>query len=148
MSLKARITDDVKTAMKAREAQRLGALRLLTAAIKQREVDERIDLDDPQVVGVLEKMIKQRRDSIAQYEKGGRPDLAAQEQFEIDVLAGYLPQQATDAEIDAVVAAAIAATGAKGVADMGKVMGQVKAQLAGRADMGKVSARVKAKLAG
>jgi uncharacterized protein YqeY len=148
MSLKSRITDDVKTAMKAREAQRLGALRLLTAAIKQREVDERIELDDAQVVGVLEKMIKQRRDSIAQYEKGGRADLAAQEQFEIDVLAGYLPQQATDAEIDAIVAAAIAATGAKGVADMGKVMGQAKAQLAGRADMGKVSARVKAKLAG
>jgi hypothetical protein len=148
MSLKTRITDDVKTAMKAREAQRLGALRLLTAAIKQREVDERIDLDDAQVVGVIEKMIKQRRDSIAQYEKGGRADLAAQEQFEIDVLSAYLPQQATDAEIDAVVAAAVAATGAKGVADMGKVMARVKAELAGRADMGKVSAQVKAKLTG
>jgi uncharacterized protein YqeY len=148
MTLKTRITDDVKAAMKAREAQRLGALRLLTAAIKQREVDERIELDDAQVVGVIEKMIKQRRDSITQYEKGGRADLAAQEQFEIDLLAAYLPQQATDAEIDAVVAAAVAATGAKGIADMGKVMGQVKAQLAGRADMGKVSARVKAKLAG
>jgi uncharacterized protein YqeY len=148
MSLKSRISDEVKAAMKAREAQRLGALRLLTAAIKQREVDERIELDDAQVVGVIEKMIKQRRDSIAQYEKGGRADLAAQEQFEIDVLAAYLPQQATDAEIDAIVAAAVAATGAKGVADMGKVMGQVKAQLAGRADMGKVSARVKTKLAG
>jgi uncharacterized protein YqeY len=148
MTLKTRITDDVKAAMKAREAQRLGALRLLTAAIKQREVDERIELDDAQVVGVIEKMIKQRRDSITQYEKGGRADLAAQEQFEIDLLAAYLPQQATDAEIDAVVAAAVAATGAKGIADMGKVMAQVKAQLAGRADMGKVSARVKAKLAG
>jgi hypothetical protein len=148
MTLKTRITDDVKAAMKAREAQRLGALRLLTAAIKQREVDERIELDDAQVVGVIEKMIKQRRDSITQYEKGGRADLAAQEQFEIDLLAAYLPQQATDAEIDAVVAAAVAATGAKGIADMGKVMGRVKAQLAGRADMGKVSARVKAKLAG
>jgi uncharacterized protein YqeY len=148
MSLKTRITDDVKTAMKAREAQRLGALRLLTAAIKQREVDERIDLDDAQVVGVIEKMIKQRRDSIVQYEKGGRADLAAQEQFEIDVLSAYLPQQATDAEIDAVVAAAVAATGAKGVADMGKVMARVKAELAGRADMGKVSAQVKAKLTG
>jgi hypothetical protein len=148
MTLKTRITDDVKAAMKARAAQRLGALRLLTAAIKQREVDERIELDDAQVVGVIEKMIKQRRDSITQYEKGGRADLAAQEQFEIDLLAAYLPQQATDAEIDAVVAAAVAATGAKGIADMGKVMGQVKAQLAGRADMGKVSARVKAKLAG
>jgi hypothetical protein len=148
MSLKIRISDDVKTAMKARAAQRLGALRLLTAAIKQREVDERIDLDDAQVVGVIEKMIKQRRDSIAQYEKGGRADLAAQEQFEIDVLSAYLPQQATEAEIDAVVAAAVAATGAKGVADMGKVMARVKAELAGRADMGKVSAQVKARLAG
>jgi hypothetical protein len=148
MSLKIRISDDVKAAMKARAAQRLGALRLLTAAIKQREVDERIDLDDAQVVGVIEKMIKQRRDSIAQYEKGGRADLAAQEQFEIDVLSAYLPQQATEAEIDAVVAAAVAATGAKGVADMGKVMARVKAELAGRADMGKVSAQVKARLAG
>jgi len=148
MSLKSRITDEVKVAMKAREAQRLGALRLLTAAIKQREVDERIELDDTQVLGVIEKMIKQRRDSIAQYEKGGRQDLVAQERFEIDVLSAYLPKQATDAEIDAVVAAAVAATGAKGVADMGKVMGQVRAQLAGRADMGKVSARVKALLAG
>lgn len=148
MTLKTRITDDIKTAMKAREARRLGALRLLAAAIKQREVDERIDLDDAQVVGVIEKMIKQRRDSIAQYEKGNRADLAAQEQFEIDVLAAYLPQQATAAEIDAAVAAAIAATGAKGLADMGKVMGRVKAELAGRADMGLVSARVKAKLAG
>jgi uncharacterized protein YqeY len=148
MSLKSRITDEVKAAMKAREAQRLGALRLLTAAIKQREVDERIELDDAQVVGVIEKMIKQRRDSISQYEKGNRPDLAAQERFEIEVLSAYLPQQATDAEIDAIVAAAVTATGAKGVADMGKVMGEVKAKLAGRADMGKVSARVKAKLAG
>jgi uncharacterized protein YqeY len=148
MSLKSLITDDVKAAMKAREAQRLGALRLLTAAIKQREVDERIELDDAQVLGVIEKMIKQRRDSIAQYEKGGRPDLVAQERFEIDLLSGYLPQQATDAEVDAIVTAAVAAVGAKGIADMGKVMGQVKAQLAGRADMGKVSARVKAKLAG
>ncbi|HSD52801.1 MAG TPA: GatB/YqeY domain-containing protein [Burkholderiales bacterium] len=146
MALKSRITDEVKAAMKAREAQRLGALRLLTAAIKQREVDERIELDDAQVVGVIEKMIKQRRDSIAQYEKGNRPDLAAQERFEIDVLSAYLPQQATDAEIDAIVAAAVTATGAKGVADMGKVMGEVKAKLAGRADMSKVSARVKAKL--
>jgi uncharacterized protein YqeY len=123
-------------------------VRLALAAIKQREIDDRKALTDPETVAVVEKMIKQRRDSIAQYEKGGRADLAAQEQFEIDVLAGYLPQQATDAEIDAIVAAAIAATGAKGVADMGKVMGQAKAQLAGRADMGKVSARVKAKLAG
>jgi uncharacterized protein YqeY len=148
MTLKIRITEDVKAAMKARAAQRLGALRLLTAAIKQREVDERVELDDVQIVGVIEKMIKQRRDSIVQYEKGARADLAAQERFEIDVLTAYLPQQATDAEIDAVVATAVAATGATGIADMGKVMGQVKARLAGRAEMGKVSARVKAKLAG
>jgi uncharacterized protein YqeY len=146
MTLKTRIADDVKAAMKAREAQRLGALRLLAAAIKQREVDERIELDDAQVVGVIEKMIKQRRDSIQQYESGGRADLAAQERFEIQVLAAYLPQQADDAEIDAAIAAAVAATGAKGMADMGKVMAQVKSKLAGRADMGAVSARVKAKL--
>jgi uncharacterized protein YqeY len=148
MSLKTRITDDVKAAMKAKEAQRLSALRLLTAAIKQREVDERIELDDAQVLGVIEKMIKQRRDSIQQYRAGNREDLAAQEQFEIDVLVAYLPQQATEAEVDAIVAEAIASSGAKGMADMGKVMGQVKAKLAGRADMGQVSARVKAKLAG
>jgi uncharacterized protein YqeY len=148
MSLKARITDDVKAAMKAKESQRLSALRLLTAAIKQREVDERIELDDTQVLGVIEKMIKQRRDSIQQYRAGNREDLAAQEQFEIDLLAAYLPQQASESEIDAIVAAAVAATGAKGMADMGKVMAQVKAKLAGRADMGQVSARVKAKLAG
>ena len=148
MSLKARITEDMKTAMKAKEAQRLGAIRLALAAIKQREVDDRKALADAEVIGVLEKMIKQRRDSIAQYVAGGRKDLADQEQFEIDVLAAYLPQQAGDAEIDAVIAEAIAASGAKGVADMGKVMGHVKAKLAGRADMGKVSARVKARLAG
>jgi uncharacterized protein YqeY len=146
MTLKTRIADDVKAAMKARETRRLGALRLLAAAIKQREVDERIELDDAQVVGVIEKMTKQRRDSIQQYQSGGRPDLAAQEQFEIDVLAAYLPQQADAAEVDAIVAEAISATGAKGMADMGKVMAQVKAKLAGRADMGQVSARVKAKL--
>lgn len=146
MTLKTRIADDVKAAMKAREAQRLGALRLLAAAIKQREVDERIELDDAQVVAVIEKMIKQRRDSIQQYESGGRADLAAQERFELQVLAAYLPQQADDAEIDAAIAAAVAATGAKGMADMGKVMAQVKSKLAGRADMGAVSARVKAKL--
>lgn len=146
MTLKTRIAEDVKAAMKAREAQRLGALRLLAAAIKQREVDERIELDDAQVVGVIEKMIKQRRDSIQQYEAGRRADLAAQERFELQVLAAYLPQQADDAEIDAAIAAAVAATGAKGMADMGKVMAQVKSKLAGRAEMGAVSARVKAKL--
>ena len=146
MTLKARITDDMKAAMKAKDAQRLGAVRLALAAIKQREVDERKDLSDADVLAVLEKMIKQRRDSIQQYTAGNRKDLADQEQFEIDVLAAYLPQQASEAEVDAVIAEAIAATGAKGVADMGKVMGQVKAKLAGRADMGQVSARVKARL--
>jgi uncharacterized protein YqeY len=147
MTLKARLTDDMKTAMKAKDAQRLGAVRLALAAIKQREVDDRKELSDADVLAVLEKMIKQRRDSIQQYTAGGRKDLADQEQFEIDVLAGYLPQQASEAEVDQVIAEAIAATGAKGVADMGKVMGQVKAKLAGRADMGQVSARVKARLA-
>jgi uncharacterized protein YqeY len=147
MTLKARITDDMKAAMKAKDAQRLGTVRLALAAIKQREVDERKDLSDADVLAVLEKMIKQRRDSIQQYTAGNRKDLADQEQFEIDVLAAYLPQQAGEAEIDAVIAEAIAATGAKGVADMGKVMGQVKSKLAGRADMGQVSARVKARLA-
>ena len=146
MTLKARITDDMKAAMKAKDAQRLGAVRLALAAIKQREVDERKELSDADVLAVLEKMIKQRRDSIQQYTAGNRKDLADQEQFEIDVLAAYLPQQASEAEVDTVIAEAIAATGAKGVADMGKVMGQVKAKLAGRADMGQVSARVKARL--
>jgi uncharacterized protein YqeY len=147
MSLKDRITDDMKAALKARDARRLGAVRLALAAIKQREIDDRKALTDPETVAVVEKMIKQRRDSIAQYTAGGRQDLADQEQFEIDVLAAYLPQQADAAEIEAVIAEAIATTGAKGAADMGKVMGQVKAKLAGRADMGQVSARVKARLA-
>jgi len=147
MTLKARITDDMKAAMKAKDAQRLGTVRLALAAIKQREVDERKDLSDADVLAVLEKMIKQRRDSIQQYTAGNRKDLADQEQFEIDVLSAYLPQQATEGEVDAAIAEAITATGAKGVADMGKVMGQVKAKLAGRADMGQVSARVKARLA-
>ena len=147
MTLKARITDDMKTAMKAKDSQRLGAVRLALAAIKQREVDERKELSDADVLAVLEKMIKQRRDSIQQYTAGNRQDLADQEQFEIGVLSAYLPQQATEAEVDAVIVEAIAATGAKGVADMGKVMGQVKAKLAGRADMGQVSARVKSRLA-
>jgi uncharacterized protein YqeY len=147
MSLKTRINDDVKAAMKAREAQRLNALRLLTAAIKQREVDERIELDDAQVVAVIEKMLKQRRDSIAQYQSGGRQDLAAQEQFEIDVLSAYMPRAADAAEIESVITAAIASTNAVSIADMGKVMGQVKAKLAGRADMGQVSALIKSKLA-
>jgi uncharacterized protein YqeY len=146
MSLKDRINEDMKAALKAKETQRLGAVRLALAAIKQREIDDRKELTDAEVIAVVEKMIKQRRDSIAQYTAGGRKDLADQEQFEIDVLTTYLPQQASAAEIEAAIAEAIASTGAKSVADMGKVMGQVKAKLAGRADMGQVSARVKAKL--
>jgi len=146
MSLKTRINEDMKAALKAQDARRLGAVRLALAAVKQREIDDRKELSDAEVIGVVEKMIKQRRDSIAQYTAGGRKDLADQEQFEIDVLAAYLPQQASAAEVEAVIAEAIASTGAKGAADMGKVMGQVKAKLAGRADMGQVSARVKAKL--
>jgi uncharacterized protein YqeY len=146
MSIKTRLNEDMKIALKAKDARRLGAVRLALAAIKQREIDERKELTDAEVVGVVEKMIKQRRDSIAQYTAGGRRDLADQEQFEIDVLAAYLPQQASATEVDAVIAAAIASTGAKGPGDMGKVMGQVKAKLAGRADMGQVSAAVKAKL--
>jgi uncharacterized protein YqeY len=148
MPLREKLNEDMKAAMKAREAQRLGALRLALAAVKQREVDERVTLDDAGVVAVIEKMIKQRRDSIAQYEKAARQDLADQEKFEISVIEAYLPQQLSAAEIDAVLAEAIAATGAKGPQDMGKVMGVVKAKLAGRADMGRVSALVKARLAG
>src|SRR5204863_6509969 len=146
--LRDRINDEVKAAMRAGDAQRRDALRLLTAALKQKEVDERKDLADADVVAVIEKMIKQRRDSIAQFEKGGRTDLVQKEQFEIDVIESYMPAAMGDAEIDAAIAAAIAEAGAKGPSDMGKVMGPLKAKLAGRADMGKVSARVKAKLAG
>ncbi len=148
MSLKTRVTDDMKAAMKAREAQRLSAIRLLLAAIKQREVDERRDLSDGDVVSIIEKMIKQRRDSIAQFQAAGRKDLVDNETFELNLLAGYLPKQLTDAEIAAEVSAAIAQTGAKGAPDMGKVMGVLKGKLAGRADMGKISGLVKAKLAG
>ena len=147
MSLKSRITDDMKAAMKAKEAQRLSAIRLLLAAIKQREVDERKDLSDAEVASVIEKMIKQRRDSISQFQAANRQDLVAGETFELNLLVGYLPQQLTDAEIAAEVSAAVAQAGAKGVADMGKVMGLLKAKLAGRADLAKVSAMVKAKLA-
>ncbi|HYC44998.1 MAG TPA: GatB/YqeY domain-containing protein [Burkholderiales bacterium] len=146
--LKDRINTDLKDAMRAGDARRRDALRLLTAALKQKEVDERKDLGDPEVVSIIDKMIKQRRDSIAQFEKGGRPDLAEGEQFEISVLEAYMPAAMSEAEIDAAIAAAIAEAGAKGPADMGKVMGPLKAKLAGRADMGQVSARVKAKLAG
>jgi len=148
MSLKSKITEDMKAAMKAKEAQRLSAIRLLLAAIKQREVDERKDLSDGEITAVIEKMIKQRRDSISQFQAANRQDLVDVETFELNLLAGYLPKQLTDAEIAAEVSAAVAQTGAKGVADMGKVMGVLKSKLAGRADLGKVSAMVKARLAG
>jgi len=147
MPLRDQLNEDIKTAMKAREKDRLDALRLLLSAVKQREVDERITLDDAGVISVVEKMLKQRKDSISQYEKAQRQDLADKEKYEVSVLEGYLPQQLSAAEIDAVIAEAIASTGAKGAADMGKVMGVVKPRLAGRADMGKVSGLVKAKLA-
>ncbi len=148
MSLKTHISDDMKSAMKAKEAARLGALRLLLAAIKQKEVDERIELDDTAVAGVVEKLLKQRRDSITQYEAAGRDDLAGAERFEAEVLTAYLPAQLSVTEIQAAVAAAVAASGAAGPADMGKVMAILKPQLAGKADMGEVSKQVKAALAG
>jgi uncharacterized protein YqeY len=148
MALREQVNEDMKNAMKAREQEKLGAIRLLLAAVKQREVDERITLDDAGVVAVVEKMIKQRKDSISQFEKAARQDLADKEKFELSILQAYLPQQLSQAEIDAVIADALASTGAKSAADMGKVMGVVKPRLAGRADMGKVSSLVKAKLAG
>lgn len=147
MSLKAQINEDMKTAMKARETARLGAIRLLLAAIKQKEVDERIQLDDTAVLSVIDKMLKQRRDSIAQYEKAGRQDLVDAEKLEVGVLTGYMPQALSEAEIQAAVAEAIAASGAAGVQDMGKVMAVLKPKLAGRADMSQVSGLVKAALA-
>ena len=146
MTLKARITEDMKTAMKAKEATRLSAIRLLLSAVKQREVDERKDMTDADITAVVEKMIKQRRDSISQFEAAGRQDLADGEKFELGVLSAYLPQQLTEAEMAAEVQAAIAQSGASGAADMGKVMGLLKGKLAGRADMGRVSALVKAGL--
>ncbi|MEN6586242.1 MAG: GatB/YqeY domain-containing protein [Sulfuricella sp.] len=148
MSLRLRITEDMKSAMRAKDAPRLGAIRLLQAAIKQREVDERIELDDAQVVAVIEKMLKQRRDSIFQYEAAKRDDLADVEKFEVTVLQAYMPQALSDAEVEQLVVAAIATSGAAGVKDMGKVMAAVKPQVAGRADMGKVSVLIKAKLGG
>ena len=148
MPLKDRINDDVKTAMRGGDTRRRDALRLLLAALKQREVDERKELADPDVVAILDKMIKQRREAIAQFEKGGRQDLAQNEEFEIGVFQAYMPQALSDTEVEAAVAEAIAAAGAKAPSDMGKVMGALKGKLAGRADMTKVSALVKAKLAG
>ena len=149
MSLKARITEDMKNAMRAKEAVRLSTIRLLLAAMKQREVDERIELSDTDVVAIIERMIKQRRESIAAFEGGGRPELAAAERAEIDLLQAYMPQQLSEAEIDAAIASAMAASPpGGGMAAMGKIMAVLKPQLAGRADMGQVSAKVKAKLAG
>lgn len=145
--LKTRIDADMKAAMRAREKVRLGALRLLLAAIKQKEVDERITLDDTQVLAIIEKLSKQRRDSIEQFEKAGRTELAEQERAELAVLDTYRPAQADEAQIGAVIEAAMAETGATGMADMGKVMAIVKARLAGQADLAAVSARVRARLA-
>jgi len=148
MTLRERVNEDVKSAMKGREAERLGTLRLLTAAVKQREVDERVTLDDAGVIAVIERMLKQRKDSVAQYEQGGRQDLADAEKREMAVLQAYLPQQLADDEVAAIVAEAVSASGAKAPSDMGKVMAIVKPKVAGKADMGKVSALVKARLAG
>ena len=146
MSLKLQITEDMKTAMRPKDAARLGAIRLLLAALQQREVDERIELTDADVVAIIEKMNKQRRDSISQYEAAGRQDLADVEKFEMSILVTYMPQQLGEGEIASAVAEAIAATGAASQQDMGKVMGMLKPKLAGRADMGKVSALIKAQL--
>jgi len=147
MTLRSQIAEDMKTAMRARDTARLAAIRLLLAAIKQREVDERRELPDADVLAVIEKMVKQRRDSIAQFTTGNRMDLVATEQGELEVLQAYQPQQLSEAAIDAAVAAAIASTGATGPSGMGKVMAELKGKLAGRADMSAVSARVKARLA-
>jgi len=146
MSLKIQIQEDIKTAMKAKEAFRLATLRLLSAAMKQKEVDERVELDDAAVLAIIEKLIKQRKDSISQFEKAGRQDLVDAEKNELDILAAYLPAQMSDTEIAAAIDAAVASTGAAGPKDMGKLMGVLKPQLAGKADMGKVSGLVKAKL--
>jgi uncharacterized protein YqeY len=147
MSLKQRLTDDMKAAMKSGDKTRLGVIRLINAAIKQREVDERITLDDAQVLAALEKMLKQRRDSITQYDSAGRDDLASIERGEVEIIQSYLPVQLSADEIAAAIAAAIAQTGAAGPQDMGKVIGALKTQIAGRADMGQVSALVKQALA-
>ena len=148
MTLKERITEDMKSAMRSGEKDRLAAIRMILAGIKQREVDERITLDDTQVFAVLEKMLKQRRESIAHFQAGGRQDLVARETAEVTLLQGYLPAQLSDAELDSLIAEAIASTGASSVKDMGKVMAAVKGKAQGRADMAAVSARIKARLAG
>jgi uncharacterized protein len=148
MSLKERITEDMKAAMRAKDAERLGTIRLLTAAMKQKEVDERIELDDIAVIAIVDKMLKQRKDSIEAFEKAARQDLADKEKAEVAVLQAYLPARLSADEVAAEVKAIVASLGAKGPGDMGKVMGAVKAKLAGKADMGQVSAAVKAALAG
>jgi uncharacterized protein YqeY len=148
MSLKSQVVEDMKNAMRAKDAARLSTIRMLLAAIKQREVDERIELTDADVLTIIDKMIKQRRDSITQFEAGKREDLAAIERAEVALLAAYMPARLADAEIEALIAEAIAATGASGIAGMGKVMAVLKPKLAGRADISAVSARIKAKLAG
>ena len=146
MSLKDRISEDMKAAMRAKDAARLSAIRLLLAAMKQKEIDERVELSDADVLGIVEKLIKQRRESITQYEAAGRSDLAEGEKFEIQVVSAYLPEQLSDTEVASAVAAAISETGAASVKDMGKVMAALKPRLAGRADMGKVSAQVRSRL--
>lgn len=146
--LKTRITEDMKAAMKGGDKHRLGAIRLILAALKQIEVDERVTLDDARIVHILEKMLKQRRDSITQYEAAKREDLAGQERYEMDIIEAYMPTQLSAAEVDAIVAAAVKETGAASMRDMGKVMALVKERAAGRADMGELSQRVKAKLTG
>ncbi|HEY9132858.1 MAG TPA: GatB/YqeY domain-containing protein [Dyella sp.] len=148
MSLKQQLNDDMKAAMRGGDKHKLGVIRLINAAVKQREVDERIELDDTQVLGVLEKMLKQRRDSVNQYDAAGRTDLADVERAEMAVIETYLPAKLSDAEVDALIDAAITATGASSAKDMGKVVAQVKEKAAGRADMAAVSGRIKAKLAG
>jgi uncharacterized protein YqeY len=148
MSLKERITDDMKAAMRAGEKQRLGLIRMITSAIKQREVDERIVVDDTQVLSVLEKMIKQRKESLVQFQAGNRQDLVEKEAAEIALLQGYLPSQLNPAEIDALIDEAVAATGATSIKDMGKVMAVLKTKAQGRADLGKIGATIKAKLSG
>jgi hypothetical protein len=148
MSLKERITDDMKAAMRSGEKERLGVIRMITSAIKQREVDERISLDDTQVLSVLEKMLKQRKESVVQFQAGNRQDLVDKEAAEITLLQGYLPSQLSDSEIDALIKDAIAATGAASIKDMGKVMGLIKGKAQGRADMAAIGAKIKAKLGG
>jgi uncharacterized protein len=148
MSLKERITDDMKAAMRSGEKPRLGLIRMITSAIKQREVDERITLDDTQVLSVLEKMIKQRKESLVQFQAGNRQDLVEKEAAEITLLQGYLPSQLSDTEIDALIRDAISATGAASIKDMGKVMATIKGKAQGRADMAAVGAKIKAKLGG